>query len=77
MMTLPTLNMFLDSLEEGVLFLDKDRKVIAVNRSALLLLGYENDQMIGQLCPSVFSGTACARRCEEQGCCALTPDSKE
>lgn len=77
MMTLPMLDLFLDSLEEGVLFLDKDRKVIAVNRSALLLLGYENDQMIGQLCPSVFSGTACARRCEEQGCCALTPDSKE
>lgn len=77
MMTLPMLEMFLDSLEEGVLFLDKDRNVVAANRSASQMLGYEIDQLIGRLCPSVFSGTACAKACELRGRCSLTYDTTE
>jgi len=77
MMTLPMLELFLDSLEEGVLFLDKNRKVVAVNRAASQMLEYDDDNLIGRLCPSVFGGTACAQACEKRGKCALIPGGKQ
>lgn len=57
MMTIPMLKLFLDSLEEGVLFLDKDRKVVAVNRAATQMIGHEDENLISLLCPSIFKGT--------------------
>lgn len=77
MMTLPMLDPFLDSLEEGVLFLDKNRTIMSVNRAATEMLGYDEANLTGRLCPSVFTGTACARACEVRGHCALTPDNNE
>lgn len=72
MFTLKTLSRFLDSLEEGVLFLDRDRQVMAINDSATELLGRDRDGVLNQLCPSIFAETACARACEARGQCTLS-----
>lgn len=67
------LELFLDSLEEGVLFLDRNRRVLAVNRAARQMIRLEEDEnLIGQLCPSIFRETACAQSCEKRGYCALS-----
>ncbi|MBK6744253.1 MAG: sigma 54-interacting transcriptional regulator [Hydrogenophilales bacterium] len=71
MITLSGLNLFLDSLEEGILFLDRRRHVVAINQAAKNILGREEDQVIDRLCPSLFQGTACARNCEQGGGCKL------
>lgn len=71
MITLSGLNQFLDSLEEGILFLDRRRHVVAINQAAKTILGREEDQVIDRLCPSMFQGTACARNCEQGGGCKL------
>lgn len=76
MMTIPMLNLFLDSLEEGVLFLDKNRKVLAANRAATQMVGREGENLVNLLCPSIFKGTRCAQACENRGRCALTQDWK-
>lgn len=73
MMTIPMLKLFLDSLEEGVLFLDKNRKVMAANRAATQMIGREDVNLVNLLCPSIFKGTECAQDCEKRGGCALTP----
>lgn len=73
MMTIPMLKLFLDSLEEGVLFLDKNRKVVAANRAATQMIGHEDVNLVNLLCPSIFKGTECAQACEKRGGCALTP----
>jgi transcriptional regulator with GAF, ATPase, and Fis domain len=71
MQDLVTLRVFLDSLEEGVLFLDAERKVLEMNLAAQRMLGQVDDSFVGQLCPSLFVGTACARECETRGHCSL------
>ncbi len=71
MQSLVTLRVFLDSLEEGVLFLDAGRKVLEMNQAARRMLGQADDSFIGQLCPSLFVGTECARECEIRGHCSL------
>ena len=71
MFTLTALSHFLDSLEEGVLFLDRDRRVMAINGAASTLLARERDAVLDQLCPSIFADTACARACEARGHCTL------
>jgi two-component system, NtrC family, response regulator HydG len=71
MQSLVTLRVFLDSLEEGVLFLDDGRKVLEMNQAAQRMLGQVDDSFVGQLCPSLFAGTACARECEIRGHCSL------
>jgi transcriptional regulator with GAF, ATPase, and Fis domain len=71
MQSLVTLRVFLDSLEEGVLFLDSGRKVLEMNLAAQRMLGQVDASFVGQLCPSLFVGTACARECEIRGHCSL------
>jgi two-component system, NtrC family, response regulator HydG len=71
MQSLVTLRVFLDSLEEGVLFLDAGRKVLEMNLAAQRMLGQVDDAFVGQLCPTLFVGTACARECEIRGHCSL------
>ncbi|HXD39848.1 MAG TPA: sigma 54-interacting transcriptional regulator [Ramlibacter sp.] len=71
MESLVTLRVFLDSLEEGVLFLDDGRKVLEMNDAAQRMLGKVDGSFVGQLCPSLFAGTACARECEIRGHCSL------
>lgn len=69
--SLQGLNMLLESLEEGVLFLGKDRQVVAINQAALDILGYAREELVNAQCPSVFLGTECARACEKRGHCSL------
>jgi transcriptional regulator with GAF, ATPase, and Fis domain len=71
MQSLVTLRVFLDSLEEGVLFLDSGRKVLEMNLAGQRMLGQVDASFVGQLCPSLFVGTACARECEIRGHCSL------
>ncbi len=67
------LSPFLDALEEGVLFLDRGRRLVSINRAAIAMIGQEKEAVIGQLCPSLFKGTACARACARRGDCTLLP----
>ncbi|OGT18814.1 MAG: sigma-54-dependent Fis family transcriptional regulator [Gammaproteobacteria bacterium RBG_16_57_12] len=69
--SLSYLDMLLDNLEEGVLLLDKDRKVLSINQSATSMLGQESESIVSSLCPSIFRGSACARECESRGYCSL------
>ncbi|WP_407278757.1 sigma 54-interacting transcriptional regulator [Aromatoleum evansii] len=77
MPSLATLRVFLDSLEEGVLFLDADRRVLEMNSAAGRMIGRDNQRVIDGLCPTLFSGTECARACEDRGRCSLTPAKGE
>lgn len=67
------LDRFLDSLEEGVLFLDRTRHVMMANQSAAEMVGWDRGAMIGQLCLHLFRETACGRACERRGHCVLAP----
>jgi len=71
MITLAGLRQFLDNLEEGILFLDQQRHVVAINEAASHMLGQNHDNILNKLCPSIFQGTACARSCDKRGHCTL------
>ena len=73
MPSLATLRVFLDSLEEGVLFLDAQRQVLETNLAARRMLGQAEESFTGRLCPSLFAGAACAHDCQTRGRCSLTP----
>ena len=68
---------FLDSLEEGVLFLDSGRRILEINKAALCMVGQRSAEVVSSLCPSLFAGTHCARECEIRGHCSLTPAPRE
>lgn len=70
---LKTLAPFLDSLEEGVLFLDKQRRLVSINQAASTMIGQSSQLLIGKLCPSLFKGTACAKACAKRDDCTLLP----
>ena len=71
MITLAGLRQFFDNLEEGVLFLDQKRHVVAINAAAIRMLGQEHNTILNALCPSIFVGTACARNCKQNNHCGL------
>lgn len=71
MQSLGMLRVFLDNLEEGVMFLDGRRKVLQMNIAAKRMLGQADDSFVGSLCPSHFVGTTCARECDIRGYCSL------
>ncbi|KIF80622.1 sigma-54 interaction domain-containing protein [Noviherbaspirillum autotrophicum] len=77
MQNLMTLRVFLDNLEEGVLFLDGERRVLQMNLAARRMLGQADESFIGSLCPSHFAGTTCARECEIRGNCSLMPTQED
>jgi DNA-binding NtrC family response regulator len=77
MITLAGLTRFLDNLEEGILFLDHSRHVVAANAAARRLLGQDEEAVLNRFCPSLFQGTACARHCEQGGGCALRSASEQ
>ncbi|MCK9988809.1 MAG: hypothetical protein AzoDbin1_05281 [Azoarcus sp.] len=77
MPSLATLRVFLDSLEEGVLFLDATRRVLEMNNAAARMIGRDNPRVVDALCPTLFPGTECARACEARGQCSLTPAKGE
>ncbi len=73
MVTLAALKALLDSLEEGVMFLDPHRRVVEINAAAARLLGSDGRDVVGSLCPTLFAGTRCAHECETRGRCSLVP----
>jgi len=82
LISLPDLSLIVDNLEEGILFLDKDRHVLSINQSALGMIGQKEDgnanaDIINQLCPSLFPGAHCARECEHSGTCSLMMQDME
>jgi len=76
MITMPGLRQFLDNLEEGIIFLDRARHVVAINEAASRMLGQNHDTILNKLCPSLFKGTSCARNCEKVGECTLMMSRK-
>ncbi len=72
-LTIDTLKALLDSLEEGVMFLDAHRRVVGINAAAARLLGSAERDVAGMLCPTLFVGTECARDCASRGACSLLP----
>jgi len=75
MISLAGLRQFLDNLEEGILFLDEQRRVVAINEAASHMLGQNHDNILNKLCPSLFHGTACARSCDKRGHCTLMKEA--
>ena len=69
--SLASLNVVLEKLEEGVLFLDERRNVVAINPAAEQMIGRKHGDIVGRLCPSLFPGTGCAHVCEKSGKCSL------
>lgn len=76
MITLSGLKQVFDNLDEGILFLDQQRRVISINEAATRMLGQNHATIINKLCPSLFQGTACAKECEKRGHCALMVNAK-
>lgn len=69
--SLSNLNSVLEKLEEGVLFLDEQRNVVAINQAAALMIGRKQGDVVGKSCPSLFPATPCAHTCEVTGKCSL------
>ena len=72
----PDLAFVVDNLEEGILFLDKDRHIATINKAALKMIGQKKgvsirEDIIDQLCPDLFPGASCAKDCQESGICSL------
>jgi transcriptional regulator with PAS, ATPase and Fis domain len=82
LISLPDLSFVVDNLEEGILFLDKERRVLSINKSALDMIGQKeggdvNLDIINQLCPDLFPGASCSRECEHSGICLLMMQDME
>ena len=77
MVTLPELKQVFDNLDEGIVFIDEDRHVIAINEAASRMLGQDRNSTLNKLCPSIFQGTECARECEKNGYCTLMVETKQ
>ncbi len=82
LINLPDLSFVVDNLEEGILFLDKERRVLSINKSALSMIGLKEDgevniNILNQLCPDLFPGVSCARECEHSGICTLMTQNME
>lgn len=77
MVTFPELKQVFDNLDEGIVFIDQDRHVVAINEAATRMLGQNRDAAINKLCPSLFQGTDCARDCEKSDHCTLMVEEKQ
>jgi transcriptional regulator with PAS, ATPase and Fis domain len=69
--SLASLGIVMERLEEGVLFLDEQRNIVAINPAAVHMIGRKHDDIVGKSCPTMFPGTPCAHTCEESGKCSL------
>ena len=69
--SLASLGIVMEKLEEGVLFLDEQRNIVAINPSAAHMIGRKHGDIIGKSCPTLFPGTPCAHTCEASGKCSL------
>ncbi len=75
---LPDLALLVDNLEEGILFLDRDRRIVTINKSARNMFGLSENQqvdenIIGQLCHNMLPGAPCSIDCVRDKRCSLVP----
>lgn len=75
MFPLPILNTFLNSLEEGVVFLSSEHRVVAVNEAAQHMLGRSLQNLLQQGCMNLFGASPCGAGCAHTGCCSLLPET--
>lgn len=54
---------FIDEIPIGILILDKDRRVIMINRSLQALSGFSQEEASGILCPYVLRSRKCITHC--------------
>jgi PAS domain S-box-containing protein len=60
------LERILDSLSEGIIAHDRDRRILFFNRSAEETTGFGRDEVLGRDCHEVFGGAFCGGRCSFQ-----------
>ncbi|MFA5371828.1 MAG: PAS domain-containing protein [Sideroxydans sp.] len=77
MVTLPELKQVFDNLDEGIVVIDQNRKIVSINQAASRMLGQDRDATINKLCPSIFRGTDCAKNCEKNDHCTLMVETKQ
>ena len=79
---LPDLAFVVDNLEEGILFLDKDRRIVTINKSARHMIGLNESRqvgrdIIGKICSDMFPGAGCSSNCARDNACSLITQGKE
>jgi len=57
------LERILDSLSEGIIAHDRDRRILYFNRSAEAITGHSREDVLGRDCHGVFGGAFCGGRC--------------
>ncbi|MBN1101879.1 MAG: sigma 54-interacting transcriptional regulator [Deltaproteobacteria bacterium] len=57
------LERILDSLSEGIIAHDRDRRILFFNRSAEEITGFDRGEVLGRDCHEVFRGPFCGGRC--------------
>ncbi len=77
MQSIRALQPFLSGLEEGVLFLGEDRRIVAINTAATQMIGKGESEVVGRLCPQVFEGAECARNCMARNSCTLMSSKQQ
>ncbi|MEO5349113.1 MAG: sigma 54-interacting transcriptional regulator [Magnetococcus sp. YQC-3] len=71
MHTLRTLSPFFDGLEEGILFLERNLRILSINRAASHMVGLEPGGIEGMFCPKLFAGVECSLSCSKSKACTL------
>lgn len=66
-----------DSLDEGVVFIDHQRHVIAINKAACRLLGQDSETVLNKPCPDVFFGMDCAKDCKKEDQCTRMMEARQ
>jgi len=79
---LPDLAFVVDNLEEGILFLDKDRRIVTINKTARNMIGLNEERqggydIIGRICADMFPGAGCSANCARDNACSLITHGKE
>lgn len=68
------LERILDSLSEGIIAHDKERRILFFNRTAEKITGYKRSEALGRDCHEVFGGPFCGGKCSFK---ELPPDPWE
>lgn len=56
-------NLILDSLSEGIIAHDKNRRITYYNQAAETITGYSRDEVVGRDCHQAFPAVFCGQRC--------------
>ena len=77
MVSLTELKQVFDNLDEGIVFIDQNRHVIAINDAAVRMLGQDHNTILNKLCHSLFTGTECSRNCASNDHCTLMVETRQ